>query len=408
MKVRYIYSACIEIETRDLRILYDPWFSDGIYDGSWYHFPEVKNPLRKIKEPDLIYISHIHPDHYDPAFLKKLFYKYGKKPVLISNHKKNYLFLKSKFDGIETTPINYKKIKNTNIHIIANDTGSDNDIDSALIVNCSFSNRTVLNLNDNLWNDNHSLKVKKIINKYSKKLDLLALGYAGAGPYPQTYYDVKGEKKKLIKLATQKKIEFFNRYKKYCNYFVSKYHLPFAGKYILGGKLSHLNKYRGVPDPIEVTKFDKKALILDDFGKGIIDLNSNKITKLRTKKYSNLKINKINSIRNNKFDYEKEINIEYNKINFLRLFYKAYSNALNKSELKRDYYFVFKIYDKNKLKTQLFININKNKKEIGKTNLNNKFLRPVSEIIIDYKYLFGLLTGIYHWNNAEGRKHVFY
>ena len=157
-----------------------------------------------------------------------------------------------------------------------------------------------------------------------------------------------------------------------------------------------------MPDPIEVTKFDKKALILDDFGKGIIDLNSNKITKLRTKKYSNLKINnRINSIRNNKFDYEKEINIEYNKINFLRLFYKAYSNALNKSELKRDYYFVFKIYDKNKLKTQLFININKNKKEIGKTNLNNKFLRPVSEIIIDYKYLFGLLTGIYHWNNAE-------
>ena len=31
MKVRYIYSASIEIETRDLKILCDPWFTDGIY-----------------------------------------------------------------------------------------------------------------------------------------------------------------------------------------------------------------------------------------------------------------------------------------------------------------------------------------------------------------------------------------
>ena len=28
-------------------------------------------------------------------------------------------------------------------------------------------------------------------------------------------------------------------------------------------------------------------------------------------------------------------------------------------------------------------------------------LENFSEIIIDYRYLYGLLTSIYHWNNAE-------
>ena len=31
------------------------------------------------------------------------------------------------------------------------------------------------------------------------------------------------------------------------------------GKYLLGGKLTNLNKYRGVIDPVEIKKVDKKA-----------------------------------------------------------------------------------------------------------------------------------------------------
>ena len=402
MKVRYIYSACIEIETNNLRILCDPWFAEGIFDGSWYHFPKITNPLKLIKEPDIIYISHIHSDHYDPNFLKKLFKKYGKKPILIANFKENYLLLKSRFDGIEAIPTDYKKIKTTNIHIIPNDTGSKSDIDSALLVNCEKSNKTVLNLNDNLWNPKQNKKLKNLINKYTNQLDLIALSYAGAGPYPQTYYNVKTERKKLIKLGIIKKNHFFWRYKRICKFFPSKYHLPFAGSYILGGKLHYLNKYRGVSDPVEVTKFDKKAIILDDFGKGFIDLSSNKISKLRTKKYSLKEINKrINSIKKNKLDYEKDINIEYNKIDFIRLFFQAYKKAQLKSELNNNYYFLFKILDNNKIKGKLLINANRHKKEIRKINSKEKLGYPVSEITIDYRYLFGLLTGIYHWNNAE-------
>lgn len=38
--------------------------------------------------------------------------------------------------------------------------------------------------------------------------------------------------------------------------------------------------------------------------------------------------------------------------------------------------------------------------------LGNK--RPqFSEITIDYRYLYGLLTTVYHWNNAEVGSHYF-
>ena len=65
MKIKYIYSACIEVKTKDLTILCDPWFTDGVYHGTWYQYPKV-NPFEIIDEPDIVYISHIHPDHYDP------------------------------------------------------------------------------------------------------------------------------------------------------------------------------------------------------------------------------------------------------------------------------------------------------------------------------------------------------
>ena len=38
--VRFIYSACIVTSTKDVSILHDPWFTEGIYDVSWFHYPD--------------------------------------------------------------------------------------------------------------------------------------------------------------------------------------------------------------------------------------------------------------------------------------------------------------------------------------------------------------------------------
>ena len=55
INVKYIYSACIVTETDNIRILHDPWITEGIYDGSWFHFPKVDDPIKAIGDVDLGY-----------------------------------------------------------------------------------------------------------------------------------------------------------------------------------------------------------------------------------------------------------------------------------------------------------------------------------------------------------------
>ena len=42
MKIRYIKSACVTIETKGVKILTDPWLVDGEYYGSWCHYPKLE------------------------------------------------------------------------------------------------------------------------------------------------------------------------------------------------------------------------------------------------------------------------------------------------------------------------------------------------------------------------------
>ena len=133
MKVKYIYSACLEIDCGGFKILTDPWFTEGAYDGSWHQFPKV-DPFEYITKPDLIYVSHIHPDHYDSAFLNELIKKYGDIPIFIPDLNPNFLLFKGKSDGLNLIPKRYFKNDFVEIFIEENDTGSVSDIDSALIV----------------------------------------------------------------------------------------------------------------------------------------------------------------------------------------------------------------------------------------------------------------------------------
>ena len=62
--------------------------------------------------------------------------------------------------------------------------------------------------------------------------------------------------------------------------------IPFAGKYLLGGNLYYLNPFRGVPDAVEVTRFDKNAVVLDDGGKAWIDTQNLQPSSIREQSYS--------------------------------------------------------------------------------------------------------------------------
>jgi len=64
--------AGILIETRRGSILCDPWFVPAFF-GSWFVFPrndQLPADLQaRIERPDYLYVSHLHGDHLDEAFL---------------------------------------------------------------------------------------------------------------------------------------------------------------------------------------------------------------------------------------------------------------------------------------------------------------------------------------------------
>jgi len=398
ISVRYVYSACVIIETEDARILCDPWFTEGIYDGSWFHFPKVADPLGSIGEVSHIYISHIHPDHYDPDFLHSYFEKVGEKPLLISDLSPNFLQKKMFADGFSPVVLaegTTLELGETWLQIMPHKTGSISDIDSALIVKSRDGKgriHCVVNANDIVFDED----ARRDLKETSGEVDILLCGYTGAGPYPQTYFDF--DDPALSSEAEKKKQAFFDRYRQLTECISAKVNLPFAGKYVLGGKLSKLNFFRGVADPVEVLRFDPNAVVLADNG-GEISTSDFEPTRQRTEPYALEDIRaRIEEIESEKLDYERLISeSEIHQLPLKRLLASAYHKAVSRSEVEDDYYFVFPLNDEF-----IVLNANRNEKpKIDTVTRPDDLPTPRSEVDIDPRYLFGLLTHVYHWNNAE-------
>lgn len=69
MDITFLGQAGLFIETPAGSVLCDPWFHPA-YFGSWYPFPanDQIDP-ETIGNPDYLYVSHLHHDHFDPEFL---------------------------------------------------------------------------------------------------------------------------------------------------------------------------------------------------------------------------------------------------------------------------------------------------------------------------------------------------
>ncbi|MDG0794600.1 MBL fold metallo-hydrolase [Cohnella ginsengisoli] len=98
MKVQYLKSASVLVEHEGVRVLCDPWLTDGIYYGSWYHYPPLEITPEDFSDVDYIYISHVHPDHLDPETLRRL---PDHIPVLIANYKDRFVHRILKQCGFE-------------------------------------------------------------------------------------------------------------------------------------------------------------------------------------------------------------------------------------------------------------------------------------------------------------------
>ena len=432
MKVKLYRSATVGIIFKNFKILCDPWLTDGEYYGSWYHFPQFKfdqNVIREINSYDAIYISHIHPDHCSEKTLEKI-----NKNIPIYIHSYHAKFLKFKLSnyGFKVIEIeNNKKFFINNdifINIIAADncdptlcykftgcaeksiTKGSQQIDSyAFIGNNKY---TLLNINDCPF-ELAKFSLKKNLKNFNK-IDLLLTGYGGAGPYPQCFNNLKKNEKR--KEASLKKEKFLKMATDYIDLAQPRYYLPFAGKYVLGGKLAKLNNLRGVPDLTEAYKFLEKYYIKKNC-KNIKSLKlnpgshfdfsnktfSSEYKPIDKKKYESF----VKSISKKSMNYEKDPlpNLEQIK----KLSDIAFLKCIEKNKKLKN------IFD-----TKIFINFkigilklsfSDEKMSFEKKNFfhNNKGKNFV-EYKVDPRLFYRLLKGpkYAHWNNAEIGSHIQY
>jgi L-ascorbate metabolism protein UlaG (beta-lactamase superfamily) len=66
-RVEMIGHATLRVQSGGRTLLTDPWLIDPIGCNSGFHFPPLVHDLATLAaETDAIYVSHIHPDHFNP------------------------------------------------------------------------------------------------------------------------------------------------------------------------------------------------------------------------------------------------------------------------------------------------------------------------------------------------------
>ncbi|MEM9879614.1 MAG: MBL fold metallo-hydrolase [Pseudomonadota bacterium] len=241
----FIANACGIFTGRDgSRILCDPWLKDGVFDGSWCHYPPLKTSMEDIRDVDAVFISHLHPDHFD----ERTFDFAYDTPLIVLEHPPNFLIRKLESLGY-TNLIRIKDGETATFrefeltcyapfegHVF-HEADVGNLIDSALIVACDGV--SALNANDNT----PSLDAARMLFERFGAFDLAMLNYNAAGPYPSCFDNLS---------IDDKREEHSRVLTRNLDHLVGLLHilkprafLPFAGAYVIGGREHHKNAVLG-------------------------------------------------------------------------------------------------------------------------------------------------------------------
>ncbi|MBG9941033.1 MBL fold metallo-hydrolase [Brevibacillus formosus] len=429
MKVTYIQSACVIIENQNVKVLCDPWLTDGAYYGSWYHYPPLKFSPEDFNHVDYIYISHVHQDHMDiktleiiskdipilihdfaDKFVYNILKDLGFKQVIeISNQKEFMLGEDFKIEILASDncdPEACKKYFGCNIY------GADNrtkQIDSLAVF--SSDKKVLVNTND--CNYEMARGTCHYIKEKYKKIDMILVGYVGAGPYPQCFENYDLEEK--IHRSELKKNQYLLHAVNFIKHFSPTYYMPFAGQYTLGGKLSELNFLRGDPELEELpTIFDSLATEYQ-YSSQMILLNSGEFFCLDKFASSNSYIppNPIEReiyikqvLSTKKYDFEKEHYIKKSDwIDLTQKLREAQKRMLRYQDKWDGYRSDWKFYLDTGQEYLYCIPFNGDL--VNKVTSGNE-KEPYIKISLDYSLLNMILDRKAHWNNAQIGSHLKY
>jgi len=267
MKMTWHSSACVSYTSKGTRILFDPWLVNSAYLGSWQQWPPAESALNHVLETkfDFIVYTHFHSDHWDAGFLRE-YLKIWK----LRKHKPKIIVSQNSWPQLERAIKNVGKDDISLISLPSNRKFSLNEFgfnitmfesdfcdpilcgkslpcyspesrfrafDSASIL--QDDDITILNLNDAV-----SSQIDLHLMRMGITADVVMGVFSAAGSFPQCI-DSYSQREKL--LQREKFIDnALDRLLMSAERMNAKYIFPFAGQYILSGRLASLNDYRAV------------------------------------------------------------------------------------------------------------------------------------------------------------------
>lgn len=396
MKFEFIGNAAgIFHGSEGTKILCDPWIENGVFGGSWFHYPPLQTKIKDLQEVNAIYLSHLHPDHFDQRF-----FKFDKKiPIIILDEGPN--FLKKNLLNLGYTnlieiksdeTIKYNEFELTMfkpfVGHIFEESILGNLIDSALVL--TEGSVSAINFNDNT----PDLKAAEKLSKKFKNIELAMLNYNAAGPYPSCFDNLTTEEKKNEHDRILKRN--YDHLCKLIPVLKPKTVLPFAGSYIIGGKNYLKNNYLGTTTWDQCRQyleancnFNSKFICMRE--KQIFDIFNQELNSDYTEIDKKHMQDYILEIKNHKYDYEydtePDLDVLRKDIDEASIKYKKRIEKFNLS-INSNVYF-----DLNNEKIKVLDGLDKKRELICK--MDNRLLRR----ILDKKS---------HWNNSEIGTHISY
>ena len=362
--VFYIGHASILVKLNNKKFIFDAVHQNPPYLNSWFFFPSQIMDER-LYDIDAAFISHVHQDHYDTKYLKKIQAKGI--PIYIVDGRDNFKKL-LKENGIKFKLIKVgKKVRFDKNIWLTGCLHEYNSIDSSIVI--SNNNLTVYHGNDNYVTE----KTLKPLKKFVGKIDVGCIPFSFIHWYPFLLDGVteswrKKEGKRLIEKfiglgLTQSKI------------LKPKMFIPFGANLVYADDYnSTMNK--AVVSPIDFVDFAQKKdpknkeIYLKMFSGGYILKNKGKLIatyeKISKSKY-NLELKKFLNESTSNADFRKKVKIDLNKTDDFSWIEKR----IKKNPNKIDYKIVLE--DENDTSSKILIDIKKCKvKKIKKINNTDK------------------------------------
>jgi len=380
----YIGHASILVRLNNKKFIFDAIEQTNFYNNSWCFFPSQLMDKRLL-DIDGAFVSHIHQDHYDPSFLRKLQKK--KVPIYILNGRKHFKkVLNDEKINFNLIPHNKKFFIDKNIWIYGA-LHEYNDVDSSMLIS---NNRL------SVYHGNDNFITEKTLNNFKKsvgEVDVGCIPFAFIHYYP--YLLDKISKKEIKREGKRLEDQFMDYGITQSKLLKPKIVIPFGSNLFHADDADSLMN-KAVATPVDFVSYAKKkhnsnlttykTMLSGSYclkNNGTITTYYENVT---TKKF-NLELKKfINNNRKNKINISSKKQIKTKRIHFLNIQKKI---SQNPDRVKHKII----IGSKNSIKDKICINLYTNKVTIfNKQTLPNNCHYFKLEVNEYNKWLSGKLT----------------